>query len=65
MAMLYLVNLQHCIVAMRFQMAMLVSAWINFTPDLNHSNFKSLEVMMRGHWEMSRVDSFYGPRNTS
>ena len=60
--MLYLVNLQHCIVAMRFQMAMLVSAWIKFTPDMHHSNFITLEVMMRGHWEMSRVDSFYGPR---
>ena len=60
--MLYLVNLQHCIVAMRFQMAMLVSAWIKLNPDFNHSTLTSLEMMMRGNWEMSRVDSFYGPR---
>ena len=49
--------------AMRFQLAMLVSAWITLNPDMNHSNFISLERMMRGNWEMSRVDSFYGPRN--
>ena len=50
---------------MRFQMAMVVSAWIKFYPDMNQWSLKFLELMMRGHWETSGVVSFYGARNTS
>src|SRR5664279_2921379 len=50
---------------MRFQMAMVVSAWINLYRDMNHWSLTFLELMMRGHWETSGVVSFYGARNTS
>ena len=45
--MLWLVNLEHAGMAVRFKLAMLVSGWMKFYPDMSHWSLTSLELKGR------------------
>jgi hypothetical protein len=63
--MCYLLDLDKPGMAVRFELAMLVSRWMQFCQGMSPSSLMSLDLMRRQHLEKYWVVSFFGIRNTS
>jgi hypothetical protein len=61
----YLVDLENSSMAMRFELAMLVSGWMQFYRGMSPWSLTSLDLKRRQHLEKYWVVSFFGTRNAS
>jgi hypothetical protein len=61
----YLLDLDKPSMAVRFELAMLVSGWMQLCRGMSPSSLTSLDLKRRQHLEKYWVVSFIGIRNTS
>jgi hypothetical protein len=61
----YLLDLDNSGMAMRFELAMLVSGWMQLYWGMSPSSLTSMDLKRRQHLEKYWVVSFFGIRNTS